>query len=242
MPFSLASCATHRLLICLQTLIAALLVSPAAWAADPSSNTTEAASSMVHEFLSAAAASSHPGTALITVDASRIARQPDCDQLQVFLSGGQRLRSRMSVGVRCTAPTLWSTYVQASLSIQGYYYLANRTIQAGERISLDDLAAREGDLLKLSTSITTDPSQLIGYITTQRISSGSPFKSNALRDPDSIQRGQMIRTEVRGPGFVATGEGQAMQSGAPGAQIQIKSSSGQIITGTVLNSSTVLVM
>lgn len=243
MPFSFALSTAYRLLTCLQILAIALLLSPAAKAADLTSNTTtEAVSIMVEEYLIAAAASSYPGTPLITVDASRVARQPDCDQLQVFLSSGQRLRSRMSVGVRCMAPTTWSTYVQASLSIQGYYYLANRLIQPGELLSLDDLSAREGDLLKLSAGIATDPSLLIGYIASQRIPAGTPLKTRALRDPDSIQRGQMIRTEVRGPGFVATGEGQAMQNGNPGEQIQIKSSSGQIITGTVLNSSTALVM
>src|SRR5690606_963012 len=115
-------------------------------------------------------------------------------------------------------------------------------IQPGDTLTMDDLNPREGDLLRLSPNIATDPSLLVGHIATQRISAGSPIKTTALRDPDSIQRGQMIRTEVRGPGFVANGEGQALQSGAPGTQIQVKSSSGQVITGTVLNANTVLVM
>src|SRR3546814_3068201 len=85
-------------------------------------------------------------------------------------------------------------------------------------------------------------SDLVGYIASQRISAGTPIKSRALRDPDSIQRGQAVRTEARGTGFVATGEGQALQSGAPGTQIQVRSSSGQIVSGTVLNATTVLVI
>src|SRR3546814_19460342 len=68
-------------------------------------------------------------------------------------------------------------------------------------------------------------SDLVGYIASQRISAGTPIKSRALRDPDSIQRGQAVRTEARGTGFVATGEGQALQSGAPGPQIQVRSKS-----------------
>lgn len=196
---------------------------------------------VVQEYLESAA-SSYPGSVTITVDASRLARQPACTQLQAYLSSGQRLRSRLSVGVRCMAPTPWNGYAQASLSIQGFYYVANHPIQPGDVISLDDLHAREGDLLKLSPGIVTDPSQLIGQLATQRINTNSAIKANAIRDPNSIQRGQMVRTEVRGPGFVANGEGQAIQSGGPGSQIQIKSSSGQIITGTVLNAHTVLIM
>nr|WP_254045803.1 flagella basal body P-ring formation protein FlgA [Paenalcaligenes hominis] len=52
----------------------------------------------------------------------------------------------------------------------------------------------------------------------------------------------MVRTLARGAGFVATGEGQALQSGSPGNQIQVRVSSGQIITGTVLDAQTVQVL
>ncbi|XOT97388.1 flagellar basal body P-ring formation chaperone FlgA, partial [Alcaligenes pakistanensis] len=65
---------------------------------------------------------------------------------------------------------------------------------------------------------------------------------SALRDPQSITRGQTVRTVARGMGFMATGEGQALQSGAPGTQIQIKASSGQVISATVLDASTVQVI
>ncbi|NYT65059.1 flagellar basal body P-ring formation protein FlgA [Alcaligenaceae bacterium] len=206
----------------------------------PTQNTDEVAA-IVQDYLESAA-STYPGSVIVTVDASRLARQPACSQLQAYLSSSQRLRSRLSVGVRCMAPIAWDSYVQATLSIQGFYYVANHAIQPGDVISLDDVSAREGDLLRLSPGIITDPSHLIGQLATQRINTNMAIKANALRDPDSIQRGQMVRTEVRGPGFVASGEGQAMQSGAPGSQIQVKSSSGQIITGTVLNANTVLIM
>jgi flagella basal body P-ring formation protein FlgA len=187
-------------------------------------------------------ASSYPGSAHIVVDAPRIAAQAACDHLQPFLPSGQRLRSRMTVGVRCMAPEAWTSYVQASLSIQGYFYVANRNIDAGDVIDMDDMGAREGDILRMAGGVVFDPSQAVGYIASQRISAGSPIKSRALRDPNSIQRGQTVRTEARGTGFVATGEGQALQSGAPGAQIQVRSTSGQIVNGTVLNANTVQVI
>src|SRR3546814_601857 len=174
----------------------------------------------VEQFLQSQA-SNYPGSVHINIDAPRIARQTACEQLQAFLPSGQRLRSRMTVGVRCMAPEPWTSYVQASLSIQGYYYVANRNIQSGDVIGLDDMGAREGDILRLASGVVFDPSQAVGYIASQRISAGTPIKSRALRDPDSIQRGQAVRTEARGTGFVATGEGQALQSGAPGTQIQI---------------------
>lgn len=195
----------------------------------------------VEDFLRSQA-STYPGSVEVTVEAPRIQRQQACDQLQAHLPTGQRLRSRMTISVRCVSPAVWTTYVQATLSIQGYYYVANRNIESGDVISLDDLGAREGDILRLANNIVFDPSQAVGYIASQRIAAGGPIKSSALRDPDSIQRGQMVRTEARGRGFVATGEGQALQSGAPGTQIQVRASSGQIVSGMVVNANTVRVL
>lgn len=182
-----------------------------------------------------------PGVPEVVVTPPRITRQAACDHLDTFLPNPQ-LRSRMNVGVRCLAPEPWTLYVQASLSVQGYYYVTNRSIDAGETITFDDLVAREGDLLRLPRTVVVDPSQVVGYIAQQRISAGSTVRFSALRDPDSIVKGQPVRTEARGVGFVATGEGVALESGAPGVMIQVRTSSGQIVTGTVVNNTTVRIL
>lgn len=187
-------------------------------------------------------AGSLPGTPTVAVAEPRINRQHTaCEQLDVFLSNPQ-LRSRMSVGVRCLSPQPWTLYVQASLAVEGYYYVAARDIGVGETLTLDDMVSREGDLLRLARGVIVDPSRAIGYIAQQRISAGSSIRSSALRDPDSIVRGQAVKTEARGLGFVATGEGVAMENGAPGTVIQVRTPSGQVISGTVVNSTTVRVM
>jgi flagella basal body P-ring formation protein FlgA len=187
-------------------------------------------------------ADSFPGSVHVTVDTPRITRQAACSELQPFLPSGQRLRTRMTVGVRCVAPESWTSYVQANLSVMGFYYVANRTIQVGDILSLDDVTAREGDLLRLAGGVVFDPSHLVDHTATQRIAMGAPIKSGALRGAGSIQRGQTVRTEARGQGFVVTGEGQALQGGAPGTQIQIRASSGQVLSATVINASTVRVL
>lgn len=184
----------------------------------------------------------YPGLATITLDSSRLTAMPACTQTQVFLPSGQRLRARMSVGVRCLSPQSWSNSIAATLSIQGHYYITNRRINPGETITQDDLVEREGDLLSLANGVVIDAEQIVGYIASQRIPLGNTIRASALRDPQSVTRGQTVRTIARGMGFVATGEGQALQSGAPGTQIQIKASSGQVISATVLDASTVQVI
>lgn len=182
-----------------------------------------------------------PGAPEVVVTPPRINRQAACDHLDTFLNNPQ-LRSRMTVGVRCLTPQPWTLHVQASLSVQGDYYVTNRDIGVGEALSFDDLMARQGDLLRLPRGAVVDPALAVGYIAQQRISAGSTLRSSALRDPDSIVRGQPVKTEARGVGFVASGEGVALEDGAPGTMIQVRTSSGQVVTGTVVNNTTVRVM
>src|SRR3546814_431629 len=183
-----------------------------------------AVSKTVRHFLEAQA-KTYPGTAQIVVDAPDTNQLAACNQLQVFLRGRQRLRARLSVGVRCLAPELWTTYVQASVAIHGNYYVAAHSISPDATISSSDLDTRTGDLLRLPRGVVLDPARLIGYVATQRIRSGQPIKARAVRSPESIQRGQAVRTVARGTVFVASGSGKALDGGPPGSPIQVPTTS-----------------
>lgn len=183
----------------------------------------------------------YPGTAKINVDTSRLEKLPVCDDFSVSIPGSQRLRPRMSVNVQCYAPNNWLGRVQATISIEGYYYVAARTLNPGDVISLDDLIAREGNLLSIANTIVVDPSLILDHIVTQRIASGSPIKTNAVRNPLSVMRGQVVRIEVSGSGFSITSDGQTLEEGKPGQQIRVRTSSGQVISAIVVNANTVMI-
>jgi len=185
-------------------------------------------------------AASYPGRAVISVTPPPQFDQPACDQMEAFLAGNG-LQPRTSVGIRCLAPRPWTTYLQVSVQIIGPYFVAGHAIQRGEALSQDDLETREGDLLR-NRRLVGDPGRVLGWIATRNIRAGSAIESSALRDPNAVQRGQQVRTVARGPGFVATSEGVAMDSGGPGTQIQVRTPKGQIITGTVIDGHTVQVM
>lgn len=178
----------------------------------------------------------------ITITPPRLEHLSHCHHVEVDARHQIPLRSRMTVTVRCTEPAQWVTHVRAQLSAPGYYFVTNRTIEADEPIQLDDLIAHETDVLKLSPHILTDPSKIIGHIATHRIPSGTTLRANAVRNPQSIARGQLVQTIARGPGFVVSSEGQALQNGNPGARIQVRTASGQIIQGIVLDAHSVEVI
>nr|WP_086057697.1 flagellar basal body P-ring formation chaperone FlgA [Bordetella genomosp. 9] len=174
-----------------------------------------------------------PGQANIQVDEVNAERLPACDALTAFTNGALRPRSRMSVGVRCGGPKTWNIYVQASVSMPGQYYVAARPINAGETLRPDDLAPRDGDLINLPPGAVTDPQSVIGMTAGNRIGMGQPLRMSSLRSAGSVQRGQVVRITARGAGFVVSSEGQVMQNASPGATVEVKTASGQIVSGVL---------
>jgi flagella basal body P-ring formation protein FlgA len=172
-----------------------------------------------------------PGPPDIKVDEVHTERLPACDALSAFINGTLRPRSRMSVGIRCTAPKPWTLYVQATVSVPGEYYVAARPINAGQVLRRDDLAPRQGDLVNLPRGAITDPETVIGMSARNRIAMGQAIRVNNLRSAGSIRRGQTVRIMARGAGFVVTNEGEAMQDASPGSMVEVKTASGQIVSG-----------
>src|SRR5690606_33147329 len=134
----------------------------------------------------------------------------------------QQLRARMTIGVRCTGSQTWTTFVPATIRHYGYYYVAQQVIRPGDVITHEVLAARKGDLLGLPRDVVLDKTQVLGHFAMQRIAAGEPVSRRTWRSPDMIRRGQTVRTQTYGPGFVASSEAQALQNGNPGAQIKIR--------------------
>lgn len=180
-----------------------------------------------------------PGQASVAIDPPRVERLAPCDALSPFMQPGMKPRSRMTVGVRCTAPKPWVTYLQATVSVPGHYYVASRRIAPGQALTPDDLAPREGDLVALPPGAITDPQTVVGMTAAYRINAGQTVKSSALRNAQSVLRGAQVRINARGQGFMVSSEGQALDNAAPGAMVQVRTAGGQVVSGIVRNATLV---
>ncbi len=56
---------------------------------------------------------------------------PPCVQLEAFLPPGARAWGRVSVGVRCLAPSPWSAWVPADVRVKGLYLVTSGPLTAG---------------------------------------------------------------------------------------------------------------
>ncbi|MGE4439661.1 flagellar basal body P-ring formation chaperone FlgA [Achromobacter sp.] len=225
--------ATHR---ARAACLTALLLPPvgAAWAQDTPTQAPEAIIAAAQTYLLEQLAAL-PGQPSVAIDPPRVERLAPCDVMSPFMPSGMRLRSRMTVGVRCNAPKAWTTYLQATVSVPGHYYVASRMIAAGQALTPADLIPRDGDLVALPPGAITRPEAVIGMTAAYRIHAGQPVKSTALRNAQSVLRGSNVRINAHGNGFVVSSEGQALDNAAPGATVQVRTASGQVVSGVVRN-------
>jgi flagella basal body P-ring formation protein FlgA len=174
----------------------------------------------------------YPGKVSIRVGAidanMRLAQCPDS---QVFLPTGSRAWGKTSVGVRCGAPSVWTIYVQATVSVVAQYLVAAAPLAQGQVVTSQDLLFESGDLTQLPAGVVTNQSQAIGRTVNISMNAGTVLRQEMLKISPVVQQGQTVKLTSSGNGFSVSAEGQAMSKANEGQVVQVKVASGQIITG-----------
>ncbi|WP_301102954.1 flagellar basal body P-ring formation chaperone FlgA [Propionivibrio sp.] len=154
-----------------------------------------------------------------------------CSAFEPFLPVGGKLWGKSTVGVRCLGPSSWTVYVQVQVNVSGNYLISARTMPAGYVLGAADIVVRSGDLSTLPANIITDPSQAIGKTVKNGFSAGQALRSDQLITPWAVQQGQSIKTVSNGHGFSVSSEGKALNNAAAGQLVQVRTASGQTVSG-----------
>lgn len=163
-------------------------------------------------------------------------RLADCTQIEAFLAPGVRLWGKTHVGVRCNAVDSegqkpWSLYVQTEVQVFAEYAVTALPVGQGSMLSSSDVMMQTGDLSKLPNGVMTDMGMVTGKQAAMNLPLGTVLRPELLKSVAVILRGQTVQLSSRGPGFVITTDGTAMQSAQPGQVVDVKVSSGQTIKG-----------
>ena len=208
-------------------------------AAQPSPFTDDPVRVAVEQFLLRETAGL-PGKASIQVVPPSGGRARECVSPQPFLPGGAAAWGRVSVGVRCGGERPWTRYVQARVSVVADYYVAAHALAPGQPIGPADLEQRQGDLAGLPRAVVTDPAQLEGAVTANRIAAGSPLRMDMVRKAIAVKQGQMVSVTIEGEAFQIRSEGKILADAAAGNTVQVRLKSGQVVNGLVRDADTVV--
>ena len=160
-------------------------------------------------------------------------RLPACDKPEAFVPVGNRLWGNTTVGVRCSAETPWTIYVPVTVKVMGQIVVAAHPLATGQAISQADLLTQEGDLTQLPTGVLSEPGQALGKTISASVAAGQPLRLDMLRAQVIIHQGQTVKVIAQGQGFRVSSEGKALSSAAIGQSVSVRTSSGQIVSGTV---------
>ncbi len=173
-----------------------------------------------------------PGQASIEVGQidSRLTLAP-CVTPEAFLPPGTHAWGRINVGVRCLSGANWTTYIPARVRVEGDYLVAARALGRGQVIAEGDYGVMRGDLTELPPNMITDPQQALGQSVNATIGAGQPLRADWLRAPVAVQQGQIVKLFARGKGFSVSHDGRALASAQAGQTVQIRTGSGQVVSG-----------
>jgi flagella basal body P-ring formation protein FlgA len=209
------------------TTLAAAQTAPA-----PGRQNIGALRTVVEQFLQTQTAGL-PGTVTVKIGAidARTALAA-CPAPEAFLQPGARAWGKTTVGIRCTAPSNWSIFVQAQVNVQADYVAAALPLAQGQTIEAGQLVLVKGDIAAMPNGIVTDMAQAVGRTPTVSLAAGMPLRLDTLRSKPVVQGGQAVRLVSNGNGFSVSGEGKAIGNAGEGQVVQVRTSGGSLVSGT----------
>lgn len=173
-----------------------------------------------------------PGQASFTVGRIDPANNlAPCPALEAFMPSGARPWGRTNVGVRCQTEDGWSLYVPVQIKVRGDYFVAARALARGQSVAEGDLSRRTGDLAELPAGVVTETAQAVGKTLAIGLQSGQILRSDMLHAPFVVQQNQGVKVVSKGQGFQVATEGRALGNAAEGQVVQVRTASGQTVSG-----------
>jgi flagella basal body P-ring formation protein FlgA len=145
-----------------------------------------------------------------------------CPAPEAFLQPGARAWGKTTVGVRCTAPSNWTIYLQAQVNVKAEYVAAAVPLAQGQAVEQGQLMLVKGDIAAMPNGIITDMAQAIGRTPTVSLAAGTPLRLDTLRSKPVVQQNQAVRLVLNGNGFSVSAEGRAIGTAGEGQVVQVR--------------------
>lgn len=160
-----------------------------------------------------------------------------CGKIEAFLPSGSSLIGRTAIGVRCNEVNGWSIFIPVQIKITRELLTSAHPLSMGQVVHEEDLA-RQSTELSQNTGIT-DASRVVGKVLRYSIAAGYILREDMLRAPYSVKQGQSVKLSVQGGGFSLSSSGVALNNAAEGENVQIRTASGRVVSGTASAEGTV---
>ncbi len=164
---------------------------------------------------------------------------PQCEMPEITLPPNARPWGNISLSVRCDGQR---RFIQTQVQVSGRYAVAARQLASGVKITPQDIEMKQGRLDTLPLGALLDPHSAQAAVSLRRINAGQPLTRNMMRRLWVIKAGQDVQVLAQGDGFNVNSNGKAMNNAAIQDNVRVRMPSGQIVSGTVAEDGTILIM
>lgn len=155
-----------------------------------------------------------------------------CQQIEPYLPAGATPWGPSRIGLRCVRGSVaWNVYLPVAVRVWRPAVVVTSALAAGAELGPSDLALAEVDIAASPSPVFTDPARLHGRRLAMAMTPGTALRQQHLAQRQWFAAGETVTIAVRGDGFTASTEGQALNPGLEGQPVRVRVSSGRIITG-----------
>lgn len=155
-----------------------------------------------------------------------------CARTEAFAPNGIRYWGRASVGLRCVDGANWSVLVPVHVRVHGPALVAARSLAAAAPLGADDVRIADVEWTREPQGVAVDPSQVDNRVLARPVSAGMPIPLAALRSPQAVGQGDMVKVVGSGAGFSVTTSAVALAAAADGQPVRVRTEAGRVLTGT----------
>jgi flagella basal body P-ring formation protein FlgA len=149
------------------------------------------------------------------------------------------LRGFVRLGLRCPKPSTWVVYGSSSISEAQTVYKLKSDLPAGHRITSDDLTATKVFLKIPTAGLAPESAPFVGRTLATAMPAGTTLQLSHTKTNWVIKGGQTVTVYSQGPAFRISSEAQAISNAVAGQVIQVRTTSGKILSGQALPEGTV---
>jgi flagella basal body P-ring formation protein FlgA len=161
-------------------------------------------------------------------------RLAPCTRVEVEPTPGAPAWGRTRVTLRCAVGERpWQVQLPVTVRVLSPAWVAKATLPAGLllapehlELTLVDWAAAPGTPFALA-----DAAALQGRVLQRALSAGQAPRAADLQQRRWFAAGELVRVVVRGPGFAAVAQGQALTDGIEGRLARVRTEGGRVLTG-----------
>lgn len=142
-------------------------------------------------------------------------------KLTAFSKTFQRVRSNITVGVKCNDTKAWTLYVPIKAAIFRTIPTLKNSVERGQLVSAADLSLEKRDITRARRGYFSSIDQVVGKIAKRNLRPGDVVTSTMVKVPHQVKRGNKVTIVATAGNISVRMTGKALSNGTLGQRIQV---------------------